>query len=292
MASRDPRRAPPGPRAEVTAITEERERSLYATSNTPFVKGGTVVQEQLERVSTTPPSGLSSLFGSHSPSDTAKKVAEYFESSGFTRWTAIYGQGGIPPIWKIIRDGHDRAVDTVIEWIREDQRTTALDAGCGTGNLAVRLADCGFIVDAFDVSAPMVSFAKYITKDRTRGVDPNFHVGDIAALDAKEQMYDLVCCLDVLFHYPHDEVTGMLSKLLSVSKHKVIGSFAIKTPSNSFWMSVGSKYFHQKNRMTTLHLLSKDQVEQILHRNGFKMVRTKRVKKFFYDSYVFEATRQ
>lgn len=39
-------------------------------------------------------------------------------------------------------------------------------------------------------------------------------------------------------------------------------------------------------------MFSYDQVEQILYRAGFKMLRTKRIKFFFYDSFVFEAVRR
>jgi magnesium-protoporphyrin O-methyltransferase len=232
-----------------------------------------------------------SLFRSIVPSETRKHVAKYFETSGFSRWTAIYGNGGIPPIWSVIREGHQRAIDTVIEWVKNDGHRTALDAGCGTGTLAVALSDVGYEVDGFDSSAPMISYAKYATYGRTKGIPPHFEVGDIHALAGEGRSYDLVCCLDVLFHYPYDEVKVMLTNLASLSAKKFIGSFAVKTSMNSFWMMVGKKYFHQKNRMTSLHLLSYDEVEQVLYRAGFRMKRTRRVKRFFYDSFLFEAVR-
>ncbi len=248
--------------------------------------------QQIDLEAVVPSPKRTSLFGAHAPSETSRRVAKYFETSGFSRWTAIYGEGGIPPIWRVIREGHDRAMDQVIDWLQDDGCRTALDAGCGTGALAIRLADCGYAVHGFDVSAPMVSFARYITKDRSEGIAPQFFVGDIAALDAPPRSYELVCCLDVLFHYPYEEVKEMLAKLASLSSHKVIGSFAIRTGMNSFWMMIGKRFFHQKNRMTNLHLLTYDQVEQILYRAGFRVTRTHRVKKFFYDSYVFEAIRR
>jgi hypothetical protein len=57
-------------------------------------------------------------------------------------------------------------------------------------------------------------------------------------------------------------------------------------------MEIGKRFFHQKNRMTNLHLMTYDQVEQVLYRAGLRMTRTHRVKKFFYDSFVFEAVRR
>ena len=231
------------------------------------------------------------LFGEARPSEVGSLVHKYFETSGFSRWTAIYGSGDIPPIWKVIRDGHQRAIEAVSSFIDGDASHSALDAGCGTGNLSIELANRGYEVDAFDVSAPMIHFAKYINSGRTNGIPPTFMVGDIAALAGEKKTYDLVCCLDVLFHYPYDEVAKMLTQLANLSSHKVIGSFALRTPFNDFWMKVGQR-FHAKNRMTKLFMFSYDQVEQILYRAGFKMKRTKRIKFFFYDSFVFEAVRR
>ena len=236
------------------------------------------------------PATTAPLFADREPSETGARVRKYFETSGFSRWTAIYGSGDIPPIWKVIRDGHDVAMKTVVEWVAGAKGHTVLDAGCGTGNLSIALADHGFEVEGFDVSAPMVHFSKYINNGRTKGIAPRFLVGDIAALAGEPRRYDVVCCLDVLFHYPYDEVQEMLKRLAALASYKVIGSFALRSPINDFWMKVGQR-FHAKNRMTKLHLFTYDEVEQILYRAGFKMTRKKRVKFFFYDSFVFEAVR-
>jgi magnesium-protoporphyrin O-methyltransferase len=247
----------------------------------------TVQTSPLDRLSPQPVD----LFAPTTPTDTAARVKKYFETSGFSRWTAIYGNGDIPPIWKVIRDGHGLAIKQVVDWIKTDRTHTALDAGCGTGNLAIELANHGFEVDAFDVSPQMVHLARYSATGRTRGIAPRFQTGDIASLKGEPQAYDLVVCLDVLFHYPYEEVTPMLEKLASLAGHKFVGSFALRTPANDFWMKVGGR-FHAKNRMTKLHMFTYHEVEQVLYRAGFKIARTKRIKFFFYDSFLFEAVRR
>ena len=250
------------------------------------------MQEQIDLSAIAPVLGRTSLFGNVGPSESVRRIASYFETSGFSRWTAIYGSGPIPPIWRVIREGHQQMIDQVARWVRADGHRTALDAGCATGNLSLRLADLGYEVDGFDVSAPMISFARYATLNRSRGVPPHFHVGDIAAIEGTPRSYDLVCCLDVLFHYPYAEVQTMLTRLAELSAHKLIGTFALRTVANTFWMHIGRKYFHQRNRMTNIHLLSYDDVERVLYRAGFRIVRTRRVRRFFYDSFLFEAVRR
>jgi magnesium-protoporphyrin O-methyltransferase len=245
---------------------------------------------ELRTMTATPATRKAPAFGTPDASAVGERVHRYFETSGFSRWTAIYGTGDIPPIWKVIRDGHQRALDAVIAWVGKDENVTALDAGCGTGTLAISLADHGYEVDGFDVSAPMIHFAKYINSGRTRKTPPTFSVGDIAAVEGTSRTYDLVCCLDVLFHYPVDEASAMLTRLAKLSNNKLVASFALRTMMNDFWMKVGTK-FHSKNRMTKLFMFSYDEIEKVMAANGFKITRSKRVKFFFYDSFVFEAVR-
>jgi methylase of polypeptide subunit release factors len=46
----------------------------------------------------------------------------------------------------VIRDGHRRAIEAVLSFIDGDSQHTALDAGFGTGNLAIELSDRGYKV--------------------------------------------------------------------------------------------------------------------------------------------------
>ncbi|MFE7447636.1 class I SAM-dependent methyltransferase [Streptomyces chartreusis] len=73
-----------------------------------------------------------------------------------------------------------------------------LDAGCGKGYFARALARCGHRVDAFDASPTAVDHA------RAEGGGPRYAV---AALDEWRGPwpYDIVVCVDVLFHVLDDE---------------------------------------------------------------------------------------
>ncbi|MFJ4687954.1 class I SAM-dependent methyltransferase [Streptomyces sp. NPDC088789] len=74
----------------------------------------------------------------------------------------------------------------------------ALDAGCGKGHFARALARCGHRVDAFDASEQAVAHA------RAEGGGPRYGV---AALDQWRSPwpYDVVLCVDVLFHVLDDD---------------------------------------------------------------------------------------
>ncbi len=79
-----------------------------------------------------------------------------------------------------------------------------LDAGCGTGGLALRLAEFG-LVDAFDASNLAVSLA------RERGVAAR--LADLNTISLKAAQYDAVTCIDVLYHRDVADETRALNEL-------------------------------------------------------------------------------
>jgi len=97
-----------------------------------------------------------------------------------------------------LEDGHwwYRAVRELVEWhVRRAAAGKAvriLDAGCGTGALAAVLQKYGS-VSALDASAQAVAYC------RQRGVTAVACV-DLRAWDAPECAYDIIVCVDVLYH--------------------------------------------------------------------------------------------
>ncbi len=66
----------------------------------------------------------------------------------------------------------------------------ALDLGCGTGALAVYLAQQGFDVDAVDIAPSAIEEAK--KQAALRDAKATFRVGDVCEMDFPEKHYDLI----------------------------------------------------------------------------------------------------
>jgi len=140
--------------------------------------------------------------------DDKAEVTEYFNNEGFSRWNRIYSEDGeVNAVQMDIRKGHGETVDKVLKWVDADgtaqSGSTFCDAGCGVGSLALPLAQRGATVSASDISDAMVKEAT--TRAAAVGVSERakFMTSDLEALSGS---YDTVTCIDVMIHYPTDQV--------------------------------------------------------------------------------------
>lgn len=105
-------------------------------------------------------------------------------------------------------------------WLASGRRV--LDAGCGTGYGAVRLAEAGASeVVGVDVAAAVVEAAR-----AAEAPGLTFEQGDIARLPYPDSSFDLVTCFEVIEHAPDPSAAlGELSRVLAPG-----GVLAISSP--------------------------------------------------------------
>jgi 2-polyprenyl-3-methyl-5-hydroxy-6-metoxy-1,4-benzoquinol methylase len=78
----------------------------------------------------------------------------------------------------------------------ESERLVALDAGCGKGYFSRTLASCGIQVDGIDTSPEAIAFCREAGPGR-------YEVSSLAGWQSPF-LYDIVYCVDVLFHILDD----------------------------------------------------------------------------------------
>lgn len=76
----------------------------------------------------------------------------------------------------------------------------ALDVGCGTGVLTLRLAERGFRVEGIDHSEAMLELARQKVRERGCSGAVNLRTGDVRELPYEDASFDLVTCTGVLHH--------------------------------------------------------------------------------------------
>lgn len=219
-------------------------------------------------------------------------VKQYFNSTGFDRWQRIYGDGKVNKVQLDIRTGHQKTVDTVIEWLQADGNLRGLsvcDAGCGVGSLSIPLAEAGAIVCASDISEKMVAEAY----DRATAVPGKFYNISFAAqdLEALTGKFDTVICLDVLIHYPQNKAAEMIAHLSSIAQSRLILSFAPKTLALTALKKFG-ELFPGPSKATRAYQHREADIIKIIESNGFVVKRTAMNSTSFYYSRLLEAVRK
>jgi magnesium-protoporphyrin O-methyltransferase len=218
-------------------------------------------------------------------------VRSYFNSVGFDRWRRIYGDGEVNKVQRDIRIGHQRTVDTVLYWLKQDgnaQGLTICDAGCGVGSLSIPLAEMGAQVDASDISEKMVEEAQTIAMEKFGdATNPTFTVQDLEGLSGH---YHTVICLDVLIHYPQEKAAQMIEHLGSLAMDRVILSFAPKTPIYSLLKKIG-ELFPGPSKATRAYLHGEREVINTFKSLGWAVKRSELTATQFYFSRLLEFTR-
>jgi magnesium-protoporphyrin O-methyltransferase len=218
-------------------------------------------------------------------------VREYFNSTGFDRWKRIYGDGEVNKVQLDIRTGHQKTVDSLLQWLKDDQNLLGLticDAGCGVGSLSIPLAKEGAMVTASDISQMMVTEAQErATKELGQSNNPTFTVQDLESLTGK---YHTVVCLDVLIHYPEDKAAEMITHLASMAESRLILSFAPFTCALNVLKKIGS-FFPGASKATRAYLHREKEIIKILEAQGFTINRQVMNKTKFYFSRMLEAVK-
>ena len=157
-----------------------------------------------------------------------QRLETYFDRTAADAWAKLTADGPVSRIRATVREGRDRMRATLLGAMPADltgQRV--LDAGCGTGALAVEAARRGAHVVATDLSATLVNLAR----ERLPVIDGpgkvEFRVADM--LDPSLGRFDWVVAMDSLIHYEAQDMASMVAKLAARADRGVVFTFAPRT---------------------------------------------------------------
>lgn len=225
--------------------------------------------------------------------DDKTEVRDYFNTEGFSRWNKIYSESDeVNSVQRDIRTGHDQTIDKIVNWLTNSDDNivngkTVCDCGCGVGSLAIPLAQRGAgLVTASDISDSMQQEAA--RRASALGIqNAKFFTSDLETVSGS---YDIVTCVDVAIHYPDDKMTRMIQHLCSLSKDRVILSFAPKTWYYSALKQIG-QLFPGPSKTTRAYLHEESLIRDALQASGFAVTREEMTATNFYFSRLLEARR-
>ena len=220
------------------------------------------------------------------------QIENYFDRTAAAAWATLTSDAPVGRIRATVRAGRDQMRSTLVSWLGQDLKgKRILDAGCGTGALAVEAARLGAEVVAIDLSPTLVDLARErVPSDVAHLVE--FRSGDM--LDKGLGHFDHVVAMDSIIHYQIDDAVSALAQLAQRTSGTIVFTFAPRTPLLAAMISVG-RLFPRGDRAPWLEPMAELKIASLMAANpalaDWQCSRTQRVSSGFYKSQAMEWTR-
>jgi magnesium-protoporphyrin O-methyltransferase len=220
-------------------------------------------------------------------------IGEYFDRTAAAGWKALTSDAPVSRVRASVREGRDTMRRTLLSWLPDDlSGKRVLDAGCGTGMLAVDLALRGAEVVAVDLSPTLVGYG--VDRAVEAGVADriDFRSGDM--LDPSFGTFDVSIGMDSLIHYDLPEILASLHRLVERTRGQVLFTVAPFTPVLGTLLTVG-RLFPQRDRSPRIVPMSERRLRKAIGGertlDAWQLARTQRVERGFYRSQAYELHR-
>jgi magnesium-protoporphyrin O-methyltransferase len=228
------------------------------------------------------------------------EIEHYFDRTAAAAWAKLTSDAPVSRIRATVRAGRVRMRHTLLSWLPDDlSGRRVLDAGCGTGALAMEAARRGAEVVAIDLSPTLVDLARERTQAERDEVQSqcggriDFHAGDM--LDPVHGEFDHVVCMDSIIHYGHADVQRVLGSIVERTRESVVFTFAPRTPLLSLMHSVG-KVFPRGDRAPMIVPVGESDLYRTVRQDprfaDWTAPRTLRIQGGFYISQAMELRRR
>ena len=212
------------------------------------------------------------------------EIETYFDRTAAEAWRRLTSDVPVSGIRATVRAGRERMRAILLSWLPADMAgLRLLDAGCGTGALAVEAARRGARVTAVDLSPTLVDLAR---ARMPAGLDIDFRVGDMD--DASLGRFDHVVGMDSLIHYREADMARVVAGLAARADRTMVFTFAPRTPLLSAMHAVG-RLFPRGDRAPAIEPVRPDRLGGLLA--PLPLGRTERVASGFYTSQALEVLR-
>jgi magnesium-protoporphyrin O-methyltransferase len=218
------------------------------------------------------------------------QLEAYFDRTAFEAWSRLTSNAPVGRIRATVRAGRDEMRGTLLGWLPDEMRgLRLLDAGCGTGMLAVEAAKRGAEVVAIDVAPTLIALARERAPKDLREGHIDFRVGDMLAPSLGG--FDYIVAMDSLIHYRAEDMVRALSQLAGCARRGVLFTFAPRTPALAVMHAVG-RVFPRSDRAPAIVPVTEHRVRFLLSDAPgaleWRQGRTKRVARGFYTSQAME----
>jgi magnesium-protoporphyrin O-methyltransferase len=222
------------------------------------------------------------------------QLEDYFDRTAVEAWKRLTSDAPVGRIRATVRAGRDQMRAMLLSYLPQDLTgRRILDAGCGTGALAIEAARRGAHVVAIDLSPTLVGLAHERSEMNFGHGNVEFRVGDM--FDPQLGEFDHVVAMDSLIHYKAADVVRVLSGLAERTRESVVFTFAPRTTPLAIMHAVGG-LFPRGNRAPAIEPVAPDKLIDLLETestlSAWITARTARVGVGFYTSQALELIRR
>lgn len=221
-----------------------------------------------------------------------EQIETYFDRTAAKAWERLTSTAPVGRIRATVRAGRDQMRGTLLSWLPQDMRgLRLLDAGCGTGALALEAAARGAEVVAIDLSPTLVKLAaeRYEQLPQAGTGRVQFLSGDMLA-DSLGR-FDHVVAMDSLIHYDVPHMVEAMQRLGARTQASILFTFAPRTPALAAMHALG-RLFPRGDRSPSLTPVSEPVLRAGLAQGlgplGWREGRTLRIHSGFYTSQAWE----
>ncbi len=225
---------------------------------------------------------------------TRGQLEEYFDRTAASAWARLTSDAPVSGVRATVRRGRDQTRANLLSYLPADLRgKRVLDAGCGTGALAIEAARRGAEVIAVDLAGSLLELAKTRLPSDLGAGSVAFHAGDM--LSEAHGHFDHVVAMDSIIHYNGADMVRVLSGFAARTAGSVI--FTIPPQNALLFIKLGvGRLFPRSDRSPQIQPIRPQTLgkliaaEPALH--PFKLGRTARVDTGFYISQAMELVRR
>jgi len=221
------------------------------------------------------------------------QIETYFDRTAADAWKRLTSDAPVSGIRATVRKGRDEMRRTLLAWLpAELHGRQLLDAGCGTGALAVDAAMRGADVLAVDLAATLVGLAGERAPPQAGGGRVVFRVGDM--LDPAHGHFDHVVAMDSLIHYRAPDAVRVLAGLAARTRRSILFTFAPRTAPLAAMHAIG-RLFPRADRAPAIEPVAETALRRLIAGDaalaGWRPGRTRRIVSGFYTSQAMELVR-
>ncbi|HKJ15847.1 MAG TPA: magnesium protoporphyrin IX methyltransferase [Xanthomonadales bacterium] len=226
-----------------------------------------------------------------------QELSEYFDRTAAKTWERLTSDAPVGRVRATVREGRDRMRNNLLSWLPRDMRGLhLLDAGCGTGALAMEAAQRGAHVTAIDISPTLVDLARQRTPEEIIELI-DYQVGDMLKpeINNRDGKFDYIVSMDSLIHYRRPDMVAAIQTLSEMCRSGLLVTFAPRTVPLAIMHAVGRLIPNRSHRAPAIEPVSesalREGLTEAMASQHWRLGRSERVSGGFYISQALELVR-